>query len=116
MPSKCKYCKDGKLPNGITCGLCDGKGNEIPPDEDLTVTTRWPTVAAYFKAVLRVELSDPQGVASTPDFTIDSVCGNDCARAIGAAGSLLHAAQLAGVEGDQIVRSTNHIVLVFIYG
>lgn len=24
---KCKYCKDGKLPSGVTCGLCDGTGN-----------------------------------------------------------------------------------------
>lgn len=24
---KCLYCKDGKLPSGVTCGLCDGSGN-----------------------------------------------------------------------------------------
>ncbi len=30
--TECPYCKAGILANGVTCGLCDGKGNFVQTD------------------------------------------------------------------------------------
>ena len=74
------------------------------------------TVAQYFADVLGAPIEDSQGFSSQGEFTIATECGCECAKAIAAAGVLLACAHIAGVEREEIVRSTNHIVLVFIYG
>jgi hypothetical protein len=74
------------------------------------------TVARYFEEVLGKPINDEQGLSKQDDFIISSECGCECAKAIAAAGALLACAHTAGVERDQIIRSVNHIVLVFIYG
>jgi hypothetical protein len=37
---KCPYCENGNLPSGVTCGICDGKGNFVRPNANAFQSAR----------------------------------------------------------------------------
>lgn len=82
--------------------------------------TTWPTVAAFFEAALQTPIVDAQGFSRQPCFTIETICGSECAKTIASGAALLTSVRDAfgydSKAAKDLISIIQRTVLCNIYG